>query len=233
VSHDNPDSSDALARLHALAAVGELAAGVAHETRNLLTGILGFAQVAKERTGEPAFGDVERIERDALRCLELLDRFLRLSRVTEELEPIDIREVVDHVAAATSHTLALKRIALRTAPVGDLPVIHGRRGELQQVLLNLVMNAMHATPSGGEISIATSARSGVVEISVVDTGIGIPAELRQRIFEPFFTTRTDGTGLGLALCCSMIERNGGSLTLDPAHAPGARFVVHLPVRGTT
>ena len=216
MSHDNPDPSDVLARLHALAAVGELAAGIAHETRNLLTGILGFAQVAKERTGEPAFGDVERIERDALRCLELLDRFLRLSRVTEELEPVDIREVIDHVAAATSHTLALKRIALRTAPVGDLPVIHGRRGELQQVLLNLVMNAMHATPSGGEISIATSARSGVVEI-----------------FEPFFTTRNDGTGLGLALCRSMIERNGGSLTLDPAHAPGARFVVHLPVRGTT
>ena len=72
-----------------------------------------------------------------------------------------------------------------------------------------------------------------MEISVVDTGIGIPAELRERIFEPFFTTRNDGTGLGLALCRSMIERNGGSLTLDPAHAPGARFVVHLPVRGTT
>jgi signal transduction histidine kinase len=216
---------EALARLNQLAAVGELAAGVVHETRNILSGILGFAQLARERSTSH---DVERIERDAQRCVTLLDEFLTMSRRDDDAGTIALDELLEHVVASASRAFALERVALHTQLDPDLPRLHARRGELKQTLYNLLVNALHATEAGGEVVICATATHGAVEIAVVDTGIGVPAELHDKIFEPFFTTRSAGTGLGLALCRTMVERDGGTLTLDRDYRGGARFVVTLP-----
>ncbi|HEY3804035.1 MAG TPA: HAMP domain-containing sensor histidine kinase [Kofleriaceae bacterium] len=223
--------TDELARLHALATAGALAAGAVHETRNLLTGILGFAQVAKERAGGSTT-EVQRIERDAIRCLDVLERFLSLARVPDEpVTAIDLGELVEDVAASLEPELARKYVALHVNAPRDLPTVDARRGELHRAVLNLAMNAVHAAPRAGDIVVALATSDGAVELAVADSGSGVPPELRERIFEPFFTTKSSGTGLGLALCRASIERVGGTLVLDGTHAPGARFVMRLPATG--
>jgi signal transduction histidine kinase len=216
---------EALARLNQLAAVGELAAGVVHETRNILSGILGFAQLARERSTSH---DVERIERDAQRCVTLLDEFLTMSRRDDGVSAIALDELLEHVVASASRAFALERVALHTQLGPGLPRLQARSGELKQTLYNLLVNALHATEPGGEVIIRATAMRDVVEIAVIDTGGGVPAALHDKIFEPFFTTRSTGTGLGLALCRTMIERDGGTLTLDREYRGGARFVITLP-----
>ncbi|HUJ59769.1 MAG TPA: ATP-binding protein [Kofleriaceae bacterium] len=226
-------SGDPIERLQQLAALGEIGAGVSHETRNLMSAILGFAQVGK-RADDPdsARRYFELIERESMRCLEILERYLQFGRA-DGGEPVDVDlgRAIQQIANATGHQLAMRRIKLVVALAAQ-PIVHARCDALQQVLLNLVINAMHATPGGGEIAIATARSGELVEIAVSDTGCGVPAELRERIFEPFFTTKPsgEGTGLGLALCRRMIEAQGGTIELDPTTASGARFVVRLPVK---
>ncbi len=216
---------EALARLNQLAAVGELAAGVVHETRNILSGILGFAQLARERSTSH---DVERIERDAQRCVTLLDEFLTMSRRDDGASAIALDELLEHVVASASSAFALERVALHVQLGAALPRLQARPGELKQTLYNLLVNALHATEPGGEVFVRATATRDVVEIAVIDTGGGVPPALHDKIFEPFFTTRSTGTGLGLALCRTMIERDGGTLTLDREHRGGARFIITLP-----
>jgi len=222
---------DPLQRLQQLAAVGEIAAGVNHEVRNLLGAILGFAQVAKRRTDDPdasrRYFDV--IEREAVRCVEMLDGFLQFGRIDGgDLEDVDLDNIVQQVANATSHQMMMQHVRLALT-LGKVPVVRGRRGALQQVFLNLAINALHATPRGGQIAITTSRAGDHVEIAVADTGGGVPAELRERVFEPFFTTKGDGTGLGLALCKRMVEAHHGTIAVHGEIGDGARFVVRIPV----
>ena len=223
---------DVLMRLQKLASIGEVSAGVSHETRNLITAISGFAQIARHRAQDPeaVLKFVAMIEREAARCIELLERHLEIARVdTETTGPVAIGIVVEHVAATIGHQLELARLSLDASVPPELPAVRGRRGELQQVVLNLLINAMHATPAGGRISVAVVDRGGSVEIAVADSGPGVPPELRDKIFEPFFTTKRDkGTGLGLALCRRIVAAHGGTLELDARVASGARFVIQLP-----
>jgi signal transduction histidine kinase len=228
---DIPIDPQVLLRLQHLASVGEISAGVSHETRNLMTAIAGFAQVAKQRASEPEAVQryVGLIEREAMRCIELLEHFLELSRVdATNSELVEIDKVIEHVAGIAGHQIELARIALRT-DVPALPPVRGRKNELQQVILNLAINAMHATPSGGTIVIAAAHAPPSVEITVTDSGTGVPPALRDKIFEAFFTTKDRGTGLGLSLCRRLVGAHGGSLELDPEYLQGARFVVRLPV----
>jgi signal transduction histidine kinase len=215
-----------LHRLHGLAAVGELSAGTAHELRNLVTAILGFTQLAAE--GDAA-RCIQLVEREAARCLQLLEHQLDLVRQPTERELVDITNVVEHVASSAGPQVALQRVALRVS-VPALPRVSAIRGELQHVLLNLVINALDATPDGGEITI-TGARAGdMVEVAVSDSGTGVPAELRNTIFTPFFTTKGErGVGLGLSLCRTIVQRHGGTVELDATRTPGARFVMRIPV----
>jgi signal transduction histidine kinase len=226
------DDHERMTRLQKLAALGEVAAGVSHETRNLMTAIAGFAQVAKQRAQDPesALRYFTMIEREAQRCIELLERHLDLSRGSSiHAEPLDIAGVIAQVASVAQHQIALHRIELRVdAP--ELPLVRGHRGELHQVLLNLLINALHATPAGGEIAITARHADRSIEIAVDDTGSGVPPELRDKIFDAFFTTKQDrGTGLGLAVSRQIVGAHGGTLELDPRHTQGARFIVKLPV----
>ncbi len=224
-----------LQRQHQLAALGELCAGVLHETRNMITGVAGFAQLARDQPDRHDHGRrmLELIERETARGLALLDRFLHLARTgRDELEAVRVPDVLELVAAASTHQLTLRQIRLRVNVAAELPPVRARAEELQQVVLNLVINAMHAIGGSGEISIvACQVDPGHLEIAVEDDGPGIPVELRELVFEPFFTTRSsaEGTGLGLSLSRRIIEALGGTLSIDAAATRGARMVIHLPL----
>lgn len=232
MSDDVPIDPEILLRLQKLAALGEASAGVSHETRNLLTAIVGFAQLARKRGSEPdePLRYVGLIEREAVRCIDLLERFLDLSRVNSaQLELVEIAKVIERVATVTKYRSEIQRVTMRIEAPASLRV-RSHRGELEQVVLNLVNNALDAMPSGGDIAITAVLAGGTIELAVADSGPGVPHELREKIFEAFCTTKAEGkgTGLGLALSRKIVGANGGTLELDATTATGARFVARLP-----
>lgn len=220
-----------LLRLQKLAALGEVGAGISHETRNLLTAIVGFAQVGAQRSKslETAQHYLGLVEREAKRCINLLEQQLGLAKLEPGLGPCNATDVVREVATTACYQAELRRVVL-DVQLSATPAVRARQSDLQQVLLNLVTNALDATPVGGSILLSARLVDGAVELAVCDSGAGVPAEIRASIFEPFFTTKgADGTGLGLAVCRQLVEANGGTLRLDTTYTQGARFVVTLPV----
>ena len=223
-------------RLETLAAVGQFGAGVTHEVRNVMTGILGFAQVARRKCeGQPAAAAemLEYIETESLRCLEILTQHLGFTRPSDtERRHFTLAEVVGSVGKLTGHQLNMSRVKLEVDVAADLPRLHGDSGALKQVVLNLVMNAMQAlSDDGGCIRLVGRCGPGCVQLTISDNGPGISAELAARIFEPFFTTKPEGegTGLGLSLSRKIVEDHGGTLTLSSEHeSTGAVFTLRLP-----
>ena len=219
-----------------LTVVGNMAACVSHEARNLLTGILGFAQLllTKSPRDDAEHNMLISIEQETRRCVELLSNYLQLSRPSNDTTTaLRIEDLVRPVQRLANYPLQQRGCSLRVAIAPDLPTISGRGPELQRVLLNLIYNAVDSIDHDGVIELCASSRGDdAVELSVTDNGPGVPVLLRERIFDVFFSTKgTDqGTGLGLPLSRSIVEAHGGQLFLDEAHERGARFVVRLPAK---
>jgi two-component system NtrC family sensor kinase len=217
-----------------LATVGSLAAGVTHEARNLLTGVVGFAQVlvAKASPGE-SLDMLRSIETEARRCVDLLASYLKLSRSgVEAVRLLTANEVVRPIECLVAYQLRQRQCSLAVTVADGLPRILGSGSELQRVLINLVLNAADACGKGGHIFVqATCADDQTLQISVTDDGPGVPDELRERIFEPFFSTKAagEGTGLGLALSRRIAESHRGELLLEASSRPGTTFSLRLPV----
>jgi PAS domain S-box-containing protein len=215
-----------------LAAIGKLAAGVAHEINNPLTGILAFAEDLKEEvSGEEQREDCDVIIRETLRCREIVRNLLDFARQKKpQIRGADLNRVVQDTVVLVRR-LALFRDVKLTLVLGEaLPVVPGDPGQLQQVVLNLLVNAAEGMDGKGEIIVATSLRAGVREVmlSVSDTGPGIPEEALGRIFEPFFSTKKATHGLGLAVSWGIVERHGGRVEADNRPEGGAVFRVFLP-----
>jgi two-component system, NtrC family, sensor kinase len=221
-----------------LATLGQLAAGVVHEINNPLTSITVYADYLKkklERDGaDPA--DVDRMGK----ILDGAERILRFSRdlvayarPSGDVDAVSVNEVVEQSLSFCEHILK-KAEARVELSLGELPPIHGIRGQLQQVFINLVTNASHAMNSGGgTIRVATRGRGELeVEVDVADDGVGIKAEDMPRIFEPFFTTKLPGkgTGLGLSIVKNIVDRHGGRVEVRSAPGQGASFKVILPTK---
>ena len=217
-----------------LAILGELCAGVTHEARNLMTGVLGFAQIAIERSGDPELiaNTLRPCEQAARSCVELLTNYLLLARgYSRPQQLLSVEDVIVPAARLVARQLEAHKCKLAVTIQRPAPAVLGRRGDLQQVVLNLLLNAMQAGGEGGTISIEASVASdGRTMIAVHDDGPGVPPALRDRIFQPLFTTKPEGegTGLGLALSRDIVEAHGGALTLDATAQRGARFVIALP-----
>ena len=231
-----------------MAAVGQLAAGVAHELNNPLGGILGYAQFALEKlaSGQLVAKDfnafqryLSDIELQARRCKMIVKNLLKFSRSSDKMEfdLVDVNSALEETFVFTSHQLGMKDIHLDVSLQPGLPRVLGNVNLLQQVFTNILINSMQSMPSGGDLRVTTSFNppvgefSGAVEISFTDSGVGIPEENRNKIFEPFFTTKKvgEGTGLGLSVSYGIIRDHGGDIKLDSTVGTGSTFTVVLPI----
>jgi signal transduction histidine kinase len=221
-----------------LAAVGEMAAGVAHELNNPLTTVSGFAELvhAELPQDSPQRDDVELILREAARARGVVRRLLDFSRQSEMMRTrADLNEVVADVLALTNHLLRTSGVRPQVTLVEGLPWPSIDRNQIKQVLLNLLHNAMYAMPDGGDLFVTTEQRwrNGVnyLTVAVRDTGVGIPPENLDRIFEPFFTTRSEsgGTGLGLSVSYGIVTDHGGIIDVESQVEVGSCFTIWLPV----
>jgi signal transduction histidine kinase/HAMP domain-containing protein len=222
-----------------MSAVGQLAAGVAHEINNPLGIILGFAQsaVKKIKDDDPLALPLKTIEREAVRCKNLVQNLLVFSRTSknDSFDKLNLNDAVESALSLILTQTNTRNVELVKKLGACIPDINANRTQLQQITLNLANNAIDAMPNGGTLTIGTSLsdkRPGHVEIHVRDTGTGIPGELQKRVFEPFFTTKEvgKGTGLGLSLVYEMVQKHGGAIELESEEGKGAKFTVFLPVQ---
>lgn len=225
-----------------MASVGQLAAGIAHEINNPLTGILTFSSLLlNQPEQDPAVReDLETIVRETKRCRDIVKGLLDFSRqVPARKTNTDINSVVTQALNIVDHELDVANIQVTRGLSEELPTVRIDANQMVQVLINLLVNAAHAIGSkqDGEIFVGTELRqseeSSLIEIKVADNGCGIPNKNLEKIFDPFFTTRdTGGTGLGLAVAWGIIKEHGGTITVDSKTNRGATFTIHLPVNGS-
>lgn len=216
-----------------MAAVGLLAAGVAHEVNTPLTGISSFTQMLLEQADpdDPRTQLLEKIERQTFRAAKIVNSLLNLARPSGgESMPVDVNLVINDVLSLLEHQFRGSRIQVRRDLAADRPIM-GFEYKLQQVFLNLFLNARDAMPKGGWLSVSTRTTGETVTVEVGDTGSGIPTEHIARIYDPFFTTKPDGagTGLGLSVTYGIVQEHGGTLMCESAVGQGTRFVLALPV----
>ncbi|WP_114392022.1 PAS domain-containing sensor histidine kinase [Oleisolibacter albus] len=228
-------------------AIGQLAGGVAHDFNNLLTAMIGFCDLLllKHKPGDASFTDIMQIKQNANRAANLVRQLLAFSR-QQTLQP-RVLSVTDVLAELSNllRRLIGENIELRMVHGRDLGLVKGDQGQLEQVIINLVVNARDAMTGGGRLTVVTSNFStplpvrrdteempagDYVVIEVIDTGHGIPKENLQRIFEPFFSTKEvgSGTGLGLSTVYGIVRQTGGFVFVDSAPGEGAKFSIYLP-----
>ena len=230
-----------------LEAIGTLAGGVAHDFNNLLTAILGYADLLQQADlpGAMQQSAAAVIAQAAERAAQLTQQLLGFARATpQRVVPVDVNAVIKEIAALLSRTTE-KRVSLHTDLAAAQPFVEGDPVQIQQVLLNLAINARDAMPEGGQLSIGTAvvkleedycrrhaeaAPGQYVLVSVTDEGVGIPAAIRDRIFEPFFTTKGvgQGTGMGLAVVYGIVREHRGFVQVYSEEGYGTTFKVYLP-----
>jgi PAS domain S-box-containing protein len=217
-----------------MASIGLLAAGVAHEVNTPLTGISSFVQMLMQgaEPEDPRTKVLEKIERQTFRAAKIVNGLLNLARPAQvDSGPVDINAVVNDVLSLLEHQLKNGRIQVRKELAPNPPFVQGIEYKLQQVLLNLFLNARDAMPRGGWLTIVTRANGSTAAIEVGDTGSGIPPDQLSRIYDPFFTTKElgKGTGLGLSITYGIVQEHGGTITCDSTVGQGTRFTLTLPV----
>jgi len=219
-----------------MAAFGALGAGIAHEVKNPLAGILGIAQLSLRgvESGHPLEKNLHIIEKETKRCKTIIENLLKFARQEQvEFREVDIPQVVADALAIVDHQLGINSIRVEQELEPGIPSCRGNANQLQQVLMNLMINAQQAM-SGKSGTVKLTARSlqqGGVELRVSDTGPGIAKEIRERIFDPFFTTKPagQGTGLGLSVTYGIVKEHGGEIRLESEEGEGTTFVITLPV----
>jgi signal transduction histidine kinase len=219
-----------------LAAVGTMTAGLSHEIRNPLNAAALQLSVLERRLRKlPESQQGPLLEplglvRDEIRRLDhVLEDFLQFARPREfrpqsvEVEPL-LRRVVDLLSGQAEG----RQVRLELSVPQPLSRVPGEEERLRQVLINLVLNALDATPAGGSVRVSAGENEQTIWVTVDDTGPGIPVALRDRIFEPFFTTKAEGSGLGLSIVHAIVTQHGGTLEVGDAPGAGARFLLRLP-----
>jgi GAF domain-containing protein/ActR/RegA family two-component response regulator len=230
-------AQDQLVRTEKLRALGEMASGVAHDFNNLLAAILGRAQLLLRRLTDPTLRQwVQVIERSALDGAHTVRRLQDFARVRQDqpLVPVDLAQVVRDALEITQSRWreeALRQgisIEVRTE-LAEAPPVLGDPVELREAMTNLILNALDAMPEGGTLTLRTAVMPDGVEVSVSDTGVGIPAAIRDRIFDPFFTTKgPKGTGLGLSMTYGIVSRHRARIAVDSEEGRGTTFRVTFP-----
>jgi signal transduction histidine kinase len=216
-----------------LVALGELAASIVHEIKNPIQILMMHVDMALR--GKPVPNWVEMFDQQVRRLAEITKRLMTFSRSVSDdfqLEPVDVNKAIEDVMAIVQHDLQNNRVSVERRLSSPLPTIMGNTNYLQQVFLNLLINARDAMPAGGKVTITTETKGFKVLVQVADTGTGIPKETIDKIFNPFFTTKEagKGTGLGLSICNKIIAQHRGELKVQSEVNVGTTFSVVLPVK---
>jgi PAS domain S-box-containing protein len=218
-----------------MASIGLLAAGVAHEVNTPLTGISSYTQMLLDGAdpSDPKTTLLEKIERQTFRAAKIVNGLLNLSRpgtASNERIDVDINAVITDVFSLLEHQFEVGKIKVRRDLAAGSAMVPGIEHQLQQVFLNLCLNARDAMPRGGWLSVVTRVEGGQVIAEVADTGSGIPSEQLARIYDPFFTTKSigRGTGLGLSITYGIVREHDGTIHCDSAVGQGTRFTLTLP-----
>ncbi len=217
-----------------MASIGLLAAGVAHEVNTPLTGISSFTQMLLQNAepDDPRTKVLEKIERQTFRAAKIVNGLLNLARPAHvDAGPVDLHAVIGDVLSLLEHQLRNGRIQVRKELAAPSALVQAIEYKLQQVFLNLFLNARDAMPRGGWLTIATStAADGSIVVEVSDTGSGIPVDHLSRIYDPFFTTKEigKGTGLGLSITYGIVQEHAGTIACDSVLGKGTRFTLSLP-----
>jgi len=226
----------ALVQSEKMAAFGQLGAGIAHEIKNPLAGILGLAQLSMRKVdeGDPLHKNMIIIEKETNRCTNIIKNLLKFARQEKvDFQTVDLNLVADDAMAIVEHQLEMNKVTLKKDLQMSLPKISGNANQIQQVLINLMINAQQAMEgSPGVVKLTTAGnRDGHVEVRVIDDGPGIPEDIRVKIFEPFFTTKAvgKGTGLGLSVSYGIIQEHKGNITVESSPESGTTFVLQFPV----
>jgi two-component system NtrC family sensor kinase len=223
-----------------LASVGRLAAGVAHQINNPLTGVLTYSSLLlRDKPEEDADReDLQVIVNETLRCREIVKGLLEFSKQTEpQKEAVDINDVITNSLTLTKNQALIHNVKVITALSDRLPPIVVDGGQIQEVLLNIILNAIDAMPEGGELQVSTNMTDNTrcegnqcVQIQVADTGCGISQEDLDKVFDPFFSTKgAKGTGLGLAVAYGVIEKHQGKIRMESEVGKGTTCIIDLPV----
>jgi signal transduction histidine kinase len=216
-----------------MASIGLLAAGVAHEVNTPLTGISSFTQMLLEGADpqDPRTRLLEKIERQTFRAARIVNGLLTLSRpASADRALVDVNIIITDVIALLEHQFETHRIRVRRE-LGETPsMVLGQEHKLQQVFLNLFLNARDAMPKGGWLSVSTRIDAGKVVAEVSDTGSGIPSEYLARIYDPFFTTKAigQGTGLGLSITYGIVREHDGGIDCESVMGQGTKFILSFP-----
>ncbi len=238
-------------RMERLATLGELATGIAHEVRNPLGGIKAASQVLEESFDQydSRLELVSRIVREADRVNNLLMDFFKFAKPVKPSQSYhDVESIIDSIYLLLAAQLKVKRIQFKEEFSDVVPKIYADANQIEQVLMNVFLNAIQAMPNGGTLTIRSFATTmgknpqvtwsqdiidkdmPFVAIQISDTGIGIPKENIEKIFNPFFTTKQDGLGLGLSICHRLVTQNNGSLFVESEPGKGTTFTLLLPTR---
>jgi two-component system, NtrC family, sensor kinase len=224
---------DQLMQAEKLSSIGLLAAGVAHEVNTPLAVITSNAQMLMRQMDpdDPRTRILDKIITQAFRASEIANNLLKFSRVSSgEHTDLDVNRVISESLSLVEPMLKAARITVNAQLKESLPPVFGNAGKLQQVFMNLIMNARDAMPRGGELTIATEVENSTVHVEVSDNGDGIPADHLNKIFDPFFTTKgsSKGTGLGLAVTYGIIREHSGSIQVDSLVGRGTTFRLEFP-----
>jgi len=227
------ENFEQMKRAERLFAVGQLAAGLAHELRNPLGSVVGAAGILQRNAClAPKHQEcLEIIQKESQRLNRLLTDFLDFARPrAPRYQILEVDSLLDSVIQLAAHGVGPSAVKLRKVTAPLLPPVEGDPELLKQMLLNLVINAIQAMPEGGEVVVSAALQDAKMLIRVQDQGCGIPPESRDKIFDPFFTTKEGGTGLGLPVAHQILEQHGGILRAESNPGPGMTFSALLPLR---
>ncbi len=220
-----------MSRAEHLATLGEMAAGLAHEIRNPLAGIAGVMEIVGRDLppNSPAIGVLGEVRHEVVHINKIVSELLEIARPKPPVYRLaDLMAVAEHAALFARDQASARHVILEVIKSDSVPKLEFDSGQIHQVLLNLLLNAVQACPEEGFVRVDFSTDEKTVSVTVADTGSGIPPEVLPNIFRPFFTTKGNGTGLGLSLARRIMEDHGGRIEVTSEQGEGSKFTLILP-----
>jgi signal transduction histidine kinase len=231
------ETQEDLIQAEKLSSLGQLAASIAHEVNNPLSGVLVYTQLLNKKitndnfTKETALNYLTKMEAELNRSTKLVRNLLDFARQSPPaLRETDVNEIIKRALELVSHSAQILNIEVRRQLDRSIPKLMADPDQIQQVIINLILNAVQAMPKGGKLTLRTSEEKNQVRIDVEDTGVGISQENMNRLFTPFFTTKKEvkGVGLGLAVSYGIVQRHRGKISVKSKEGEGTIFSVYLP-----